>query len=423
MADDKTIYPSKVGCADDKLPPDMKSTVSKIPGIAEAMGMGEKCVQTATTAAKSFAASAGVDTPFGSAGAQASGMSIDNAMTSAGCSTIMANVQEVINESMSMRCTMNSSSSTNSVKSTQSGTITIKTVDPSFEIMQLRMLMINNLGDQIAKLTALISSGGKNPQLIQASIVGLNKNLEILNHKGDVSIKDTKIVNKITGDVSVKSTVKGDMQAKLVTSFKTQVKAAAEQKIMSTAGLNALPASVKSLVDSKVTNKQEEISKTINSAVSENTVEVTQQGAINIISTGYIDLSNTEISNDLSSVLAVQSMTSSAMQMASSIAADVVADVSQRSDTETDNKGLDDLAKALGDANAKAIEAGKAKWNPVGGIVIIVILIVAGIAAVTVGPKIMKSLNPFMDPKKQKMAAAAMLLLIILIVAFIFFKK
>jgi hypothetical protein len=200
---------------------------------------------------------------------------------------------------------------------------------------------------------------------------------------GNIKMKNSTLRNKITGKIKVmnKSQIKNSTEIK--EDFKRAAKAAVSAKLKEASGTNALSPNTKQVINTKINNNEQNITKNIQNIVDNTDVKVGADGNITIRSSSSIDMEGVVIDQDVGLSVAVEAIQASSMDMALDIASEMIDEASSESVTDIETAGLNDLAKELADGNAKAIEktgsgnssgSGSSTMSMIAGVIVICVL-------------------------------------------------
>jgi len=372
-------------------PPTIGEVQDKLPETLDAMGFNAECKKRATSAFASGATSANLDTPFGSAGGQASFTAGANDMEESGCGQFLANLNDTSTNLSNINCTIQDNQSKASITQSGTATILLETQAPTPEQLaildKVREGQAKNLALAKANYQAYIISPGFSKtnapffqKLISDSDASLQETLGKISPS--INIKNSKILN--VTDMTLKSEVEmsSTQVAAISENIKAVAKQAAEQKMKQTLGVNALTPNAKQLIKNKIENNTLLQKDSIQSTVKSVSLEQTSDNTIKIINKGGGDLNieNSTISNNLVMDLANKAIMSNGNSAASQVVTEIINDQTSKQISEGKSAGQDDLARELGEANAKAIDSGKVKMS-MGAVIalgLVVLLVLGG---------------------------------------------
>ena len=333
------------GTSDACKPTTSQEAADDAANIAKSMGMSKECKQEADSAAASFQESAAGSALFAKVSESVSGTAQASHMTSSGCGNQIAQLNDFESNKNNAQCSMNSvkNQQTLNVKNRQN--ISFKTLPNPADTA---------IANEIITLCANSPSAALKDNGICAHA---NSLLEQIINAGSINIDNSTIENKINNTLTSSTQLSSESASQVAASFNDQVKQAATNAIKQTLGTDALPTNTKQLIDQKTKDNQQTINDAINNVISNNNISQGADQALTFESVGPITIKDSNIGQDFVLKMSADSLTRSATSIGMKIASSIVNDAS--SDASDDNKvnGQDDLAKALGDANAKAIAA------------------------------------------------------------------
>ena len=333
------------GTSDACKPTTAKEATDDAANIAKSMGMSQECKLEADSAAASFQESAAGSALFAKVSESVSGTAQAAHMTSSGCGNQIAQLNDFESNKNNAQCSMNSVTNKQTLDVTNKQNISFKTVPNPADTA---------IAQEIITLCSNSPSAALKDNGICAHATSL---LEQIINAGSINIDNSTIENKIDNTLTSSAQLSSESASQVAASFNEQVKQAAANAIKQTLGTDALPTNTKQLIDQKTKDNQQTINDAINNVISNSTVSQGADQALIFESTGPITIKDSTIEQDFVLKMSADSLTRSATSIGMKIASSIINDVS--SDASDDNKvnGQDDLAKALGDANAKAIAA------------------------------------------------------------------
>lgn len=362
--------------------------ISNTATLGKANGMDATCQQKAKSSGANFAASANLDTPIGSAGAQISGSQYDSEMEQAGCGTFISDIKNQLNSVAQINCTIKSNQTSVSNEQFAGNSITLKTL-PLSDREQANLDNLTNklFNAQMQAMTIATSSKLSNETVdllkkINSNTISAIEKL-IANYNRDINIRGSQITQSINQSMTSSISLSTSQTDSIVSSQKMLAEATAENKIKQELGFQALSPNIKSLINSNTQNSSLFSNQSVNEIV--NSIKLSQSGSNNIVieCPGSIDLEDTVISQSLVQDMVVKAIVADAVSSGTQIATDMLNSASSKLVAEGSSKGADALVQALGEANANAIKAGKVSYG--GGAifaVIIVLFFVVGFGAV-----------------------------------------
>ena len=323
------------------------------PELAESMGLSDQCVQTASntnTAAQASITGFSLKLLGGFHG-QGSIQTMNDEMTSAGCGDFFLNVQDIVTNNSSIACTLLNASVESSITATANAEIHITTTP----LTQIDQRIANNIVDNITDL-AIASGNAKYTKVIEKTIKSLCGVLNVITNR-TVNLTDVTLENNVNQTINQVSSLTVGQEQSLANDYSNISRASAVQSLQNTLGVRALSPNTRSIVDNKINQNFSNIITNINNIIQTNNVNVSSDGTINISAAGNIDIDSSTISNNIEIEIITQAIQKSAIGQGVDIAATIINEATSDTKSENVSKGIEDLAEALGDANAKAIEA------------------------------------------------------------------
>jgi len=371
--------------------PTVGQVKDKLPETLKAMGFDAECTKRATSAFAAGSASVSADTPLGAAGAQTSFQASANDMAESGCGQFVANLQDVSTRLANLNCTIQDNQSSSSVTQTGTATIRLETQAPTGE--QLAILEQARAGQQAsvdlakANLSAFLISPGFSEsrvpffqKMIDDSQATLQETLEKISPP--IKIIDSQVLNISNQTLKSEVTMSDTQETQIQEDIKAVATQAAEQKLRQQLGVNALTPNAKQLVKSKVDNNTLLSKQNIQSTIKSVSLVQGQDNEIKIINKGggALIIEGSTISNNLVQDLVNTAILSNGNSAASQVATEIITEQASKQLSEGKSAGQEDLARELGEANAKAIDANKAKMSPVALIAfgLLVLLLLGG---------------------------------------------
>ena len=374
---------------------------------ASAKASAEHSEMSASSASKSAASSqsaSGYDTSTGASmsqssntgSTQSSSASQDASSLQKGCGSIMITAANMAQKSMAMQCVLNSIASEGAMTVGMQATIIVKTLPLSdAEIkskadMQAQYAMMTNKNAvTVQALTmALLAQPIPTPPPTMTSPVDIdnfNKNAaamfaskidavtsfyakqekafsDSLNNLYDRSItmKQTQMINKTTSSVKYVQSITTSAKSDLATLAASAQKDAVAQKMANDLGVSAQDPNIKSMSQTACETNSSTSSSNMTNLLNKMKMDVSAGNTINITSAGRILLENVVLNNEVALDLAVQSIMNQANDNAMHSAAQALTETSNSNEVANKVAGLDATQKAMGDANAAAINAANA---------------------------------------------------------------
>jgi hypothetical protein len=363
------------------LPP--QKAIPRSSNIIKDMGMDADCEKEAETETGTFAASTSAKSMFGSIGSQISATTLHNKMKQKGCGAFSANIVNIVNSQLSKTCTTNIVKSNIVLSANSTANVTIRTLQPSGKVLDS---LTNSRAASDARLTsyiglATIMTGSENREFLETQIKNEMEIIEGLNETMSPSIRLDNVKIRVTSDTRITGGIKNTNSVKtsLKNDFVAQTIATAEQSVNQATGVNALNPNTKQLIQQKVNNKNDSITNIVNEAILKSNVGGSSSSGIVIETTGPISISNTTLDANAIVDITLNVLNNQATLLGKEIASTIITDVTSKQTAVQKSAGLEDLAKALGDANANAIGTNKAEYSPYMGLIAGVVGLIFGL--------------------------------------------
>jgi len=407
--------PSQCGTVE----PTGKQLMDNMPALAKTMGMDQKCVTSAENQNSSGGMSASATIPFASVKAEAHYQQAWGKNMSSGCSNTIINAARNLTSINNINCNLNKTSSTTNIAQNANASINILVgVDAgTTDGLPSRKLDADTLQSQTEQIAAFTQSQTTlglaaitNPKITQKQlnlVADLLSDIktEITNVQswGDVIINQSTLKNSITSSVKTLGTLNAQSQASLGSNLKDVMKRNIENTVTKKIGLvGTIPPNTKSMISTMVENKQNNINKIVNSAIKNTNVQTSNNGTITISAPLKIEMDNAIIDNNIAITMATSSMVKQGAALGATISTDILSNLVSKSSTDETTAGMVDLAKAQGDANAKALALGtgaKLGWFVYLIIGVIALFVLLGVLyAIKNSDKIAKSVNAVKKP-------------------------
>lgn len=384
--EDQCMQPQEINPAD---------IFTKTSELADKIGANQVCKQAAVTDASNFSTSAGVSgsvSAFGvgaeaEAHAQASSAFAHNSMEQSGCGTLVLSAQKILNNSKKIQCIMQKSSQSSEVDVGLNASIRIITTELTAQEQADKAAAIKNFQDnnklidyiQMLKMTAL---PGEIIDITEASNSFNSHVKEELKAVGDAYSRKINMVGvnmnqTISGKIKVSQKLSSQDAAKIETLSKEIASTTAQAIIEQKAGLNALSPNIKQITDTTTETNENLSSTSINSKVQSTKTEIKMNASILITAPGSLDMHNVNFNQNIVADIIADSIVTSAVDAGIKSASEIISNSSIMNSLKAESKGVDDLVKAQGEANAAAINAAKIVQNGASGSILGVIVLLA----------------------------------------------
>ena len=375
--------------------------------MLEKMGASETCKKAADTWGKtnstSFDAKVKNNTQVGYGAAsndfeaglsgQDSGTEFQNSMNESGCGTFVAIGTNISSNIKKVQCTISKAQNSSETSIDSKNTVTIKTkplseYDSAEKSKLLKLALDPSTRPKLADFNDLLTGNETMAEKIQLNndiVIPAQKqwtkerqelveSIKIAYPSSDINMKNTtikqvignkiKIINSLTASES--SALDFDQECKvaaessaLENATKEISKAVAAQEIEQKSGVNAGDPNIRSATETNIQKNENVTATSINAKVQSIKNSIKSSNEIVIESSGAINMENVRFDQSILNDVAVENIISSAIQAGIKSATEFVSDSSTIQKVKTEQKGLDDLVKAQGEANAAAISANK----------------------------------------------------------------
>lgn len=392
-------------------PNEVKDTMSS---ILEKMGAGETCKQAAETYWAQYAASlsAKMDSPIvdGEFDAQTSGGAGANSMEQSGCGTFIATALRVANNSKILNCILQNAASKTEMTNIINQTITFQTLPLTKEEVDSREKLVNSFKEtnplpQMSDVIKYVESveklnerriiwNDKHPdhklplldstntvEILKVAQDGWHNAIKAIENafNRDMTIEGSQIEQKLNGYFKVIASISANDQMKIESILKDITKDVAETDLSQKTGANALAPNLKEVSNTDIEKNQEITGAQIANKIYEISNHFNLNQSINFISASKINFKNLKITQDIVIDLCTEALITSAIDAGVKTSADILSDTEKKTKIETESKGIDDIIKAQGEANAAAIKANKvsdnASYSGIAFIILIIVLI------------------------------------------------
>lgn len=364
---------------------------TKTSELADKIGANQVCKQAAVTDASNFSTSAGASgsvSGFGvgaeaEAHAQASSAFAHNSMEQSGCGTLVLSAQKILNNSKKIQCIMQKSSQSSEVDVGLNASIRIITTPLTAQEMADKAAAIKNFQDnnklidyiQMLKMTAL---PGEKIDLTEASN-SFNSQVKAVGdaYSRNINMEGVNIGQTISGKIKVSQKLSSQDAAKIETLSKQIASTTAQAIIEQKAGLNALSPNIKQITDTTSETNENLSSTSINSKVQSTKTTIKMNAELLITAPGSLNMKNVNINQNIVADIIADSIVTSAVDAGIKSASEIISNSSIMNSLKAESKGVDDLVKAQGEANAAAINAAKIVQNGANGSIFGAILLLA----------------------------------------------
>lgn len=368
--------------------------------MLEKMGASETCKKAADTWGKTNSTS--FDMQFksntqvgmgiasnemeGGIAGQDSGTEFQNSMNEAGCGTFVAIGTNISSNIKKIQCTISKAQNSSEVNIDSNNVLNIQTLEPSeyesAEKTKLLRLAVDistrpKLSDFADLLTGTETMDDKikfSNEIVKPAQdqwlkerIKLTESIKSAYPSSDINMKNSEFKQVIGNKIKIINSLTASESSALENATKEISKTVAEQEIEQKGGVNAGDPNVRSATETNIQKNENLTASSINAKVQSIKNSIKSSNKIEIKASGSINMDNVRIDQSILNDIAVESIISSAIQAGIKSATEFVSDSSTMQKVKTEQKGLDDLVKAQGEANAAAISANKVVLTGFGG--------------------------------------------------------
>ncbi len=367
--------------------------------MLEKMGASETCKKAAKTwgdtnstsmetklenrtEVNALGAGASNDFKFGLSG-QTSGTSFQNEMNEAGCGTFVAIGTNISSNIKKVQCTISKAQNSSEISIDSKNEVSITTLKPTeYEVAEKTKLLKLALDQSTRPKMSDYLIGGETiserAQINNEIVLPAQKQwtkerqdlvsaIQVAYPSPDINMKNTEIKQVIGNKIKIINSLTASESSALENATKEISKAVAAQEIESKGGVNSGDPSVRSATETNIQKNENLSAASINAKVQSIKNSIKSTNSIVIESSGSINMDNVRLDQSILNDIVVESIISSAIQAGIKSATEFVSDSSTMQKVKTEQKGLDDLVKAQGEANAAAISANKLVFTAGGG--------------------------------------------------------
>lgn len=352
----------------------------------KAMGMDEGCQKAALTAWDSGSLGGSADALFGLFKGKIGGQfqSSSNEMKQDGkCGQSLLNLNENLNNFQSISCSLLQNTTTVNLGQITTQKISIRNENPEpdentaklIANMQADAKDIYDKAQQNA-FDAAKNGASKSTLDFLKQLVSDAKDIydKAMSRRGNVNITDSTLTNKVNAEISIAVSMNDDQKAAIEKDLTNQIKQAADQKLKTNLGLNALGEQATAAIQQSTIDKKNLISNIIQSTTKGLSATTTNEGNITIINKtgGDITLAGVTLNNEFMPRMISGAMFSAGQSMADDIVSKILTDQSSKQIAEGKSAGLNDLARELGKANTDALDTVTKSSKGIFGVIIAV---------------------------------------------------
>ena len=359
-----------------------------MPSILEKMGASETCKQSADTYWAQLSASlqGRLDTPISEAelNTQLSTGAGSNSMSQSGCGTFIANALKIANTTKVLNCILQNASreSGSNANFIQSIEFVIKDITNEEKADRIRLInsykdenpkdeyidrIINSLtraNKSIAETNSTLSKEDKIPLLeinydkiaesYDQTIKSLSKTFE-----RSLIWNNVELTQSVGADVKLISSISENDKLQIESLLKDVATNTAESQLNQTSGANALSPNIRQMTQQQIERNTNLTGAQIANKINQINNQFKSEQNVKFVVPGNIIMNNVSFKQDMVISLCTQALITSAMDAGIKTAAELLSSNDTKSRITTVSKGIDDIIKAQGEANAAAIAANK----------------------------------------------------------------
>jgi hypothetical protein len=350
------------GCNGDAPTPTEDDLVADVETLGKMMGFDQQCVRDATSSTRSSANSGSFSARANVLGGLLSSAKTTNTWAKSeashdanfkerGCGALLMDTKRIAESCRNITCTLTESSNETNVKLKSSARIN---VDVKADIEDLEVLLMSL--ERLTVMAAKYPVGSGSAVVTQRSIDSVGAKIE--NH-GTLTISDSVLRAEAGTKLKLMSSNTQQVASTIRVEYEAIVRAGAENHLQQAMGTNAMSPDMRQLLTTEIENSQETIDNTITRSLTSTDVLVSNNGDINITSTGSIDLSNTTLHASSVIDMVLTSVVESAVTLGKDIASKVLADADTQTSMVQESAGQEKAAKVAGQNNTDTIDAEK----------------------------------------------------------------
>lgn len=406
----------KSGCPP---PPDLNQKMEDIKRIMDSLGASDKCKSAFSNAVDSSLQKADVAiavATFGGIGGGAASFTnaqnkIRENLNKSGCSDVFANVNQQMNATQSILCEISNTSTTTTLAGSANASIKIIQSAPTDAMLALRSKVLASLVVPQPPSETLASIDKDLYKTAYSNYMAAMKihQQEIDSITGNVTIERSTFKNSANVDMRTINKMASFDTTAIAEHFKETAKNSAMQELKNKTGLGANSDSVKSLVATRINNKNQSISDSIKNHLKSVTISSGSDSSVLITFYGSLTIDGVIFDQDAQGRLITQNIMTSASNLGKSVALDMLSDAHSSTKSDKESKGEAEVLQKLIDGqiklskeNAKGVDT---LFKDVTGILgsIATIPIIIGVVILLFFPQITNAFLP--GPLKYVLAA------------------
>ena len=368
------------------LPPDKK--FEKITDILNASGANQECKSILNTAVDAGMTKKDITTTVlgGLLGSNNTSLTdsqnhMRESLSKAGCSDLFVNISQQMNSTQSILCEVSNTSSTTSLSGSANASIHIVQGEPSSEMLAMRTAALMHLivpirpiqprplvippGASLEVSTAMNAVFDRNIKLYDIAMKNYTEALKIHNEEldsimGNTTIRRTDFKNHARVDMKVISNMSSISTTAIAEKYEQIAKASAMNELINKTGLGANSDTVKSVVNQKIRNQYQNITRNIKNKLQDVELSAASDSRVVIIYYNSLIIEDVTFDQYAQARLITQNIVSSASNLGKTIALDMLTEGHTVTKSDKKATGQDKVFKelfdgqvALSDANAE----------------------------------------------------------------------
>ena len=218
---------------------------SKATDLAKSTGMNATCVQAAQSSGSSGSVSANIDTPFGSAGGQASYLQYKRNMAQSGCGQFALNLSNTMNDVSTINCTIQKNSTEVDAGQISGNSLTYKTLPLTTAEQTNQSKISQAIITAQTNIMQLAANPNLSPQQIQ-KLTQLNQSamdtykIILATYSRDVNITNSTINQTVISHLASGISITDAAASTIADKQSTVAQSTAENKLAQDLGVDAL---------------------------------------------------------------------------------------------------------------------------------------------------------------------------------------
>lgn len=410
MSNPKTSQPTPKGSCPP--PPSMKQKALDVGNMIKSMGGNQVCKNTYNNAISAKlttddAAAVVAAFPLGAGGAtnnfSQSQNNLKTNMEKDGCTDMCSNINQQINSQQSVLCQLNNTKNTTSLAGSARATISLIQQQPDANTRAIRVALINALGPppprpQYIPGVSTSTSYEIDQQNYQNQLKA--REAEIATISGAIVFNNVTVTNHANVDMKAMSNTQSINTTQIADHFKAVAKAQALSDMKAKSGVGSDSPQLKSLIDQKITNKNQSITDSIKNTISSSKLSGSASTGFSMIFTGPLNMTDVTIDQYAQTRIATKNIVTSATNMGKSIAAEILSSSSSSSKSSNTSSGEAALLKQIYAGQEAIVKQNTAGVNKVMGdmtsmfSMMMIIPLVIGLGVIMFVPEVSGALPP-----------------------------